>query len=187
MKTRIILILCLFLLVTSAVALASENTNVLPGVGTLTFPPEIEILPNQLKTNSTGNTLLVDDNGIWRSTNIAFMPIPSSELTREMLKKNTDALESVFNTSIAQHVQKADYRLVSNSPLNKLAVYNDQLFIKTVKYLFANGTILRFNYYIIDGTDGLVFMITTHTDCDNNYWTPIIAKIISDIKGGVKN
>lgn len=187
MKTRIILILCLFLLVTSAVALASENTSVLPGVGTLTFPPEIEILPNQLQTNSIGNTLLVNDNGICRSINIAFMPVPSSDLTREMLKQSTDAIESVFNTSIAQHVQREDYRLVSNSPLNKLAVYNDQLFIKTVKYLFANGAILRLNYYIIDGTDGLVVMITTNADCDNNYWTPILVKIISDIKGGVRN
>lgn len=187
MKTRIIFILCLILLVTSTVALASENTSVLPGVGTLTFPPEIEILPNQLQTNSIGNTLLVNDNDILRSINIDFRPVPSSVLTRVKLKQNTDAIESIFNTSINEHVQREDCRLVSNSPLNRLAVYNDHLFIKSVKYLFANGAIIRYNYYIIDGPGGLLLMRTIYADCDNNYWTPIIAKIISDIKGVVRN
>lgn len=187
MKTRIIFIFCLILLITSAVALASENTSVIPGVGTLAFPPEIEILPLQSQPNIPGNTLLVNDNDVWRSINISFSPIPSSFLTREMLKQNTDVLESAFNSSIVKQVQKETSRLLVNNPINKLAVYNEQLIINSTKSFVLNGTILCLNCYIIDGTDGLVIMITTHTDCDNSYWTPIIAKMIGDIKGRVKN
>ena len=182
MKTKIVLILCLITLSSiNATAFATEATTVIPGLGTLVFPPDCKVLPYQhmLDTNAVGNTLLVDDNKILRSINLAFLPIRNAD--RIKFKTNIDGLTALFNALHTSMDKRYDARILSSSPIISSSIDNAQFPVDSVKMLMDNKAV-RMDSYILDGTDGLIGMIATYADCDSNYWLPRMEKMIAEIK-----
>ncbi len=185
MKTRIMLILFLIVLTTSTTAFASEHTKVIPSLGTLIFPSDIEVLPYQLnptsKNVSAGSTtLLAHDNKTLRSINIAFLLLPN--IDRDGIKANLDYLTTTFNSINASLVKEHDdIRILSSTPMQSSALDNEQLPVTSVKMLIS-GAVVCMDFYILDSPDGLISMLTTNAHGDINYWKPILAKMIADIK-----
>lgn len=181
MKTKIVLILFLIILSINATAFAAENTTVIPGLGTLVFPPDCKVLPYQhmLDTNAVGNTLLVDDNKILRSINLAFLPIRNAD--RIKFKTNINALTELFNALHTSMAKRYNARILSSSPIISSSLDNEQFPVDSVKMLMDN-TAVRMDSYILDGTDGLIGMIATYADCDSNYWLPQMERMIVDIR-----
>lgn len=176
MKTRIIVILCLILLVTSTIALAAENTSEIPNVGTLVLPSYIEITP-LIRPNSLGNTLLANDNGILRSANLVFNPLKTFD--RNKIKNNLYAFNLWLNQSI---VKDASIKLLINTPIDPPTLDNEQLIVKEIVTL-SQGIPLHINYYLINSSVGGVAVMSVHcADGDSDYWKPIIAKMIADMQ-----
>lgn len=181
-RVNLCLSLCLFYLLSlGSTALAAENTSVIPGLGTLSVPANIEILPLHINSDkAVGNTLLVNDNETWRSVNIIFAPNASPD--RKMLKVNSDFLDASLNVINTRLVNNQNARLLSSSPLDNSALDNELNIIKTAKFLIRGGFTMRTDFYLLNGTNGLVLMTVISSDSDSSYWKPIIAKMIVDIK-----
>lgn len=176
MKTRIIILLCLILSVTSAIALAAENTSEIPNVGTLVLPSYVEISP-LIRPNSLGNTLLANDNEVLRSANLIFNPLKTFD--RNKIKINLYSFNQLLNQTI---VKDANIKLLSNTPIDPPTLDNEQLIIKEIVTL-SQGIPLHMNYYLLNSSSGGVAVMTVQcADGDSDYWKPIIAKMIADIK-----
>lgn len=176
MKTRIILTLCLILLVKSTIAVAAENTSDIPNIGTLVLPSYVEVSPS-LKSSSLSNTLLANDNGILRSANLVFNPLKTFD--RNKIKDNHYAFNLWLNQTI---VKDANIKLLINTPIDPPTLDNEQLIVKEIVML-SNGIPLHMNYYLINSSVGGVAVMTVQcADGDSDYWKPIIAKMIADIK-----
>lgn len=181
MKTRIVLILCLIILATSTTAFAVENTKVIPGLGTLILPTNIKEIPYQLlptKHAFSGFTLLANDNNILRSNNIVFLPGPT--IDRKGLKADISYLTTTFNKLNASLIDSGA-PILNSYPINIAAIDNEQLAVYSVRTL-RFGMVVRMSFYILDGSDGLIAMLTIHADGDINYWLPKTEKMIADIK-----
>ncbi len=172
------LILCLCLLLfTCSTVLAADNTCVVPGLGTITFPEDVEILPaQQIIDNFPSNILLAKDNEIWRSITILFVPT----IDREALKQ-AEKLEPTFNELSTKLVNDYNSMLLYNGPINKQAVKNERIALKSFKFLFL-GMVVNMDFYIVQGNNGGVGIATIYLDCDNEYWNPRVTKMIADIK-----
>lgn len=181
-KVNLCLALCLFFSLSfGSISLAADNTSIIPGLGTISFPTNIEILPLHINSNkAVGNTLLVNDNETWRSVNIIFAPNASPE--RKMIKENSDFLDASLNVINTRLVNNQNARLLSSSPLDNSALDNELHIIKTAKFLILGGFTMRTDFYLLNGTNGLVLMTVLSSDSDSSYWKPIIAKMIADIK-----
>lgn len=176
MKTRIIILLCLILLVTSTIALAAENTSDIPNVGTLILPSYVEISPLMIP-NSLGNTLLANDNEILRSANLVFNPLKTFD--RNKIKNNLYAFNLWLNQSIVKNV---NIKLLINTPIDPPTLDNEQLIVKEIVTL-SQGIPLHMNYYLLNSSGGGVAVMTVQcADGDSDYWKPIIAKMIADMQ-----
>lgn len=183
MKTKTALILSLVLIIISinATAFAVEKTTVIPGLGTFVFPSDCKVLPFQLKleANAVGNTLLVADDKIMRSINLAFIPMRNAD--RIKFKTNINALSALFNALHTSMAKNSNARILMDSPVISASLDNELFPVNSVKMLMADK-VVRMDSYILDGKDGLIGLVTTYADCDSNYWLPRMEKMIADIK-----
>lgn len=64
--------------------------------------------------------------------------------------------------------------------------YTYQTTAYQITYVYGRGgttTIqYRMDFYLLDGTDGLIGIIATYAYGDSNYWKPRMEKMIADIK-----
>lgn len=179
MKSKISIMFLLFVLLTCSTGLAAENTSVIPSVGTLVFPSDIEVFPSQTP-NSFGNILIANDNGILRTDHLIFKPLEVSD--RNKIKNNLSAYNEWLNQSIVYIVKDTkSVKLLTNTPIYPPTIDNEQLAIKEAVIL-SKGIPLHLNYYLINSSEGLTLMIEVCSDSDSDYWKPIIAKMIADIK-----
>ena len=171
--------LLLFVLLTSATALAAEKTLPIPGLGAFTVPEDVEILAaKQIDNNFPSNTLWGNDNGTWRSITMLFVPTPNID---EEAFKHAKKLESAFDELLTKIIKDHDAKLLYSSPINKSVINNKQLALISSKYLDA-GREVHLDLYIVQGINEGVGIVTIYFDHNSEYWNPRVAKMIADIK-----
>lgn len=174
MRFKVGILLFLIVLLTCATGFATENTSEIPGVGTLVFPSDIEVFPLQ-RPSSFGNTLIADDNGVLRTSHLVFKSLKNSD--RNKIKNNL----SSYNEWLNQFIVFKNVKLLMNTPISPPSIDNEQLVIKEAVIL-SKGIPLRLNYYLLNNSEGLTVMVEICPDSDSDYWKPVIAKMIADIK-----
>lgn len=174
------LIMCLCLLLfTGSTVLAAENIGVIPDFGVITFPSNVTVRSTQLlKGNFPLNTLLAKDNDIWRSITLLFIPTPN--INREA-HTYAEYLEPAFNQLETYLNNDNNSKLLYNSSVNKLVINNEQLALKSYKFL-VDGMVVHKDFYIMQGINGGIGIAIVYLDCDSEYWSPKITKMIADIK-----
>lgn len=174
MRFKFGILLFLIVLLTCTTGSAAENTSDIPGVGTLVFPSDIEVFPSQT-TNSFGDTLIADDNGVLRTSHLIFSSLKTSD--RNKIKNNLSA----YNEWLNQLIVSKNVKLLMNTPIHSSAVDNEQFVIKEAVIL-SKGIPVRLKYYLLNSREGLTMMLEISPDSDSDYWKPVIAKMITDIK-----
>ena len=170
MKFKLGLMLLLFALLTCSTGLAAENTYPIPGLGTITFPADVEILETrQIDNKFPSKLLLANDNGTWRTLKILFLPIPNI------------TADAVLALKIASAELTKDANLLYSGPITQFVIYNKQFTLKSVKFL-SGGMVYRMDFYVVQDANGGIGIGTYYVDGDTNYWGLKIIKMVTSIK-----
>lgn len=183
MYKRIVLSLSFtFLLVLPTFSFAQDTPIDVPGLGTLFIPSGIEIIKSSANTsNSSGNTLLIKENGIWRSVQIFTAPIREMA-AQQPLEKHIFIMNSVLDGLTKDHLaQRPDSKILLNTPL-KSSVTNNQPSLSKTTITLDEGFVVHQDYYILHGINCPYIIGVFSTDAESNYWQPIVSQIINNIK-----
>lgn len=174
------LALCLLCILSfGSTVLAADNTSIIPGVGKLTFPAEIELLPYN-GDYGIGHDLLVDDNGTWRAAHLSFIG-PTTGENINNLNDRTNPINQIVVTAMYLKSLEPKSRLLQSTPFNSIALKDERTRLKSFKtlhYIFVVQT----DYYLINRPDGIRILILECENSDMEYWTPIITKVIANIQ-----
>ncbi len=180
MSYKIGVLFLLFTLLTSGSVLAAENTLDIPGVGTMIFPEEIELLA----VDGNKCSLLVNDNGVFRGCQLSFSP-PLIDVFRDKIKDNTIMIDALTNMSNSRRdsllKESPDVKLLDDTPLDLGALNNEQFIIKSIT-TFLKGQALHFDYYAIDRNDGILLLSVFSIDGNREFWRSKFPQIIANIQ-----
>lgn len=179
-KLALSLLLC-FLLILPTFSFAEDTQKVVPGLGTLTIPSGIEVIPfSKNAINTDGDTLLKKENGIWYSIQIITSPL--QQLAQQSLEKNFYTLNSILDGIIEdEKAGHQDSKTLLNTVLKSSITNNAPSLTKTTK-VFMNGYVVHMDFYIMQSTDYPIMIVLISTDIESEYWKPIITKILNNIK-----
>lgn len=184
---RMGLALCLFiLLITSSYPIAAEKTNtektkmVIKGVGTFNLP-YMQVLPLQSPAGGVGNTLIAVDKeqNVVRSINLFFLDLDFSRI--QILRDPAPFNDMLTEMAKVFYKGPTTPNLLFIEPLDSLELNNQQNSIKQAISLMQ-GYVIHINFYLINGTDGLVLLVAQCPIGDSNYWKPFLSTMLSNIK-----
>lgn len=181
MRLKIIFLLFLMMFLTCATGLTAENTGLVPGVGTLTLPAEVELTPYNGKLGVL-YSLLVDDNGTWRAARFSFLPPLTGENINDLNDRTTPLKKTIMEIMYRMLENPDSRRLLQTTPFNSLALTDEKTIFRSFKILHYNLYARQTNFYLINRSDGIRILILECEDSDREYWTPIITKVIENIK-----
>lgn len=164
---------------------ASPDTEItyirqIPGIGSLTFPKELELLLIRENSESIYH-FLVNDNGTWRTSQVYFSP-PFTGIYRNNIKDNSNLIDAVISGFALKLINTSSTSsLLQNTPINLLALSNEPSIIKSTTVLH-NRRAMHFDYYAIDGTEGIRLLSVLSVDSDRDYWRQTISNVIANIQ-----
>lgn len=180
MRFKIIFLLFLIILLTCSTALATENTSVIPGVGTITFPAEVEVSISHAEFGIV-HDLLVNDKGVWRTGQLFFtIPIPGK--TTGDLKDPLNSLDTMLSSDAVKQIKNSpSARLLESPPINELALSNERLILKSTKVLL-NKWVMHSDYYAINTPTGVRMLVLLCADGDGEYWRSVVDNVIVSLQ-----
>lgn len=159
----------------------AAETCVIPGVGILTFPEKIELMPLQVE-HGISYQLQVDDNGVWRTAQV-FFTYPFTSIDRKNPKNDITKVISIINAVDSLLAYKStNTRLLQETSLNTHAFNDEKEIIRSTTQLYTAWA-MRTDYYLINnGTNGMRILALICEDGNGDYWRPIIANAIAGIQ-----
>ncbi len=181
MRFKIVFLLFLMMFLTCTTGFAAENTSVIPGVGTITFPAGIEVLPFN-SSHGALYSLLVDDKGTWRTAIFSFTaPLTGANIND--LNDRTNPIKSTIMKFMLGTLEKPQSRrLLQTTPFNSLALTDEKTLFRSFKILHSNLYARQTNFYLLNRSDGIRILRFECEDSDREYWTPIITKVIENVQ-----
>lgn len=178
-KIALNLFICFILTLSPSIIFAQENQLVIPELGTLSIPSEIELIHNSEENTmyKTSAYLLVKEAGIWHSINIETSPLP--KLNPQSIEKNLNILSANLDRLIDTQLSQLPHSRV----LESSSITNSEQSFSITKIAFFNKTIYRSDFCILKGNNGSgTLFVVTSTDAEYEYWRPIITKIINSLR-----
>lgn len=179
MNSKIGIMLLLIVLLTCATGFAAENTSVIPGVGTITFPAEVKVTISHAEFGIV-HDLLVNDKGVWRTGQLFFtIPIPGK--TSSDLKDHLKLLDTSLSADALEEFKNSSPRLLESPPINELALSNERLILKSTKVLL-NKWVMHSDYYAINTPTGVRMLVLLCADGDGEYWRSVVDNVIASLQ-----
>ncbi len=179
MRFKIVFLLFLMTFLTCATGFAAENTSIIPGVGTITFPAEVKVTISHAEFGIV-HDLLVNDKGVWRTGQLFFtIPIPGK--TSSDLKDHLKLLDTSLSADALEEFKNSSPRLLESPPINELALSNERLILKSTK-LLLNKWVMHSDYYAINTPTGVRMLVLLCADGDGEYWRSVVDNVIASLQ-----